>query len=277
MWSVPAQASALTFAITSSQTQGTLTSTSNTVVQWYAVQASAAVAAQTVFPAQTVSSSIFTQDVVTQVFSTQTSYTGVYTSFELVVEPASRVVRPRSNRYHWHRRQAMQARELAAQQQRDYRERLNRIRLKQETRKAQREAWLAAERQRIAYEQQRQREAEIRRENERRALEQLERQRAVTEANAKAHALLLSFLTPAQRAEYELARQFEVIGQSGTRYRIRYGRSGNIEQLDQAGTVVQRYCVHPSDYALPPEDVMLAQALHLRANDNELTRIANRV
>lgn len=94
-------------------------------------------------------------------------------------------------------------------------------------------------------------------------------------AKERARELLLSFLTEEQRKDFETNLAFIVEAASGTKYRITYGRIGNIQVLQQE-LVRHRLCVHPADNDdLPVEDVMLSQLLHLRADEAELVRRAN--
>ena len=98
----------------------------------------------------------------------------------------------------------------------------------------------------------------------------------VESAEAKARALLLSFLDFDQKEKFEKDRSFVMVGKSGRRFRINWGRVGNIELLRAEGEVWQeRYCVHPIDGALPTPDVMLGQMLALAHDDEATLRIAN--
>jgi len=98
----------------------------------------------------------------------------------------------------------------------------------------------------------------------------------VESAEAKARALLLSFLDFDQKEKFEKDRSFVMVGKSGRRFRINWGRVGNIELLQAEGEVWQeRYCVHPIDGTLPTPDVMLGQMLALAHDDEATLRIAN--
>src|SRR5947199_78990 len=58
--------------------------------------------------------------------------------------------------------------------------------------------------------------------------------------------LLALNLTPEQREQYSKYCDFDVIGgNTGWRYRIRYGNAMNIQQLDQNGREVQLLCFAP--------------------------------
>lgn len=93
-------------------------------------------------------------------------------------------------------------------------------------------------------------------------------------AHQRSLQLLLSCLTPAQRAEYQRLRAFTVQGASGRRYRITYGTTANIEVLAPAGWVDHRLCAGPE--GLPAPAVMLAQKLMLESREAEFLRIAAR-
>lgn len=87
--------------------------------------------------------------------------------------------------------------------------------------------------------------------------------------------LLVRYLTPAQRAEFERTNTFKVQGKSGQRYRITYGKSANIEVLTPSGMTVKRLCAGPVD--VPAPAVMLAQKLMLETQEAEFLRIARAI
>lgn len=104
--------------------------------------------------------------------------------------------------------------------------------------------------------------------------EQLTRERNATyakharRANRKALVLLLMVLNPEQREEFRKDGRFHVIGGStGTRYRIRKGRVGNIDVFN-GKRVAYRLCAHPTD-GVPDYDVMASQALYLQDPNSE--------
>src|SRR3954465_7923178 len=71
--------------------------------------------------------------------------------------------------------------------------------------------------------------------------------------------LLESNLTPEQRQQFARYDYFDVIGgDTGTRYRIRNGRTLNVAQLNASGGCVRLLCFEPQG-ALPLGDAMLAQ------------------
>jgi len=89
--------------------------------------------------------------------------------------------------------------------------------------------------------------------------------------------LLKENLTPAQRHQLEKHAYFEVIGgKSGKRYRIRHGRSMNIDQLDKNGRRVCGWCFYPTG-ALVAGDVMLAQKVALELFEHDALKVANKM
>jgi hypothetical protein len=112
------------------------------------------------------------------------------------------------------------------------------------------------------------------------ATEQHQRALAIERAAAAARAeiLLTESLTAAQAAELQQTNAFHLttIAADGTRrrYRIRRGRAGNVDQLDDAGRVLKRLCIHPT-LAVPDADTMLAQKLLLETDEATFLRVAN--
>jgi hypothetical protein len=105
--------------------------------------------------------------------------------------------------------------------------------------------------------------------------ESLERERA----QARARLLLREQLTEEQKAELADKRYFSLAvldSRTGERrnYRIHQGRAGNVEQVDDQGRRIKRFCIHPS-IACPDEDTMLAQKLLLETREDDFRRIAN--
>jgi hypothetical protein len=96
------------------------------------------------------------------------------------------------------------------------------------------------------------------------------------EANARGLKLLRDWLSPAQLAQYEKSQSFEVIGShSGKRYRIRYGRQMNIDELGADGAKVCGWCFLPEG-PLVAGDVMLAQKIALETDEPAALKVANR-
>lgn len=98
---------------------------------------------------------------------------------------------------------------------------------------------------------------------------------AKEEARRKAEELLRETLDAEQLEQFDRTKWFFVIGQSGKRYRIRHGWSGNIDELNELDQVVAEYCIHPQR-DVPVEDSMLIQKLMLEADEQRLLQIANR-
>lgn len=103
-----------------------------------------------------------------------------------------------------------------------------------------------------------------------------EQERKQKEANKKADNLLKSLLTPEQIKELDEHSCFIVPSPSGDKfYRIKRGRAGNIEELNQKREAVATLCIHPRE-SVPNADTMLAQKLMIETNEDEFLRIANR-
>lgn len=97
------------------------------------------------------------------------------------------------------------------------------------------------------------------------------------EAQERGIRLLKENLTAAQRQQYEKNWYFEVVGgKTGKRYRIRHGRSMNIDQLDKNGRRVCGWCFFPRG-GLVTGDVMLAQKVALELFEAEALMIANKM
>lgn len=95
-------------------------------------------------------------------------------------------------------------------------------------------------------------------------------------AERRASDLLVEWLSPAQRAQYESARCFEVKGShSGKRYRIRSARQMNVDELDDRGRRIAVWCFLPEKY-VPLADVMLAQKIALENDEPAAMAIAFR-
>jgi hypothetical protein len=87
------------------------------------------------------------------------------------------------------------------------------------------------------------------------------------DSEARGLRLLREWLSPAQLAQYDTHRYFDVIGcHSGKRYRIRHGTATNVHELDDAGDPTVGWCFVPRDY-LVAGDVMLAQKIALETNE----------
>jgi hypothetical protein len=96
-------------------------------------------------------------------------------------------------------------------------------------------------------------------------------------AEARGLRLLQNWLSPEQRAQLDSEGAFEVIGSdSGKRYRICYGTSTNIREIDQAGRLGSSWCFVPVG-GLVAGDVMLAQKIALETSETTTLAIANKV
>ena len=87
--------------------------------------------------------------------------------------------------------------------------------------------------------------------------------------------LLTDNLSPAQRDQLEVSNYFDVVGgDTGTRYRIRFGNLMNVEQLDSHGKCMRLLCFAPEG-RLPVADTMLAQKIALELFETEAVHTAN--
>lgn len=114
-------------------------------------------------------------------------------------------------------------------------------------------------------------------------------QRRVKEAaeaavRARAEETLRAVLDAEQWASWEREKHFELITQSGRRYRIRRGVSGNVRLIED-GAEREALCAHPPTSVqdddgrhlgrLPMEDVVIAQVLALQTDEEGFRRTAN--
>ena len=101
-----------------------------------------------------------------------------------------------------------------------------------------------------------------------------ERWQAYERIEARGIALLSAWLSPEQRSQFEKFRRFDVIGsESGKRYRICYGTSTNVYEMDGRDRVVLGWCFRPVG-SLVPGDVMLAQKIALETNERATLMVA---
>ena len=99
---------------------------------------------------------------------------------------------------------------------------------------------------------------------------------ASPEEEARGLRLLQENLSPAQREQHGRFRYFDVVGgNTGKRYRIKYGFQLNIALLDNRGRTKAVLCFAP-DGNLPAGDVMLAQKLALELFETDTLKIANK-
>jgi hypothetical protein len=95
-------------------------------------------------------------------------------------------------------------------------------------------------------------------------------------AHARGERLLREWLSPAQRAQFDAIGCFEVVGcHTGTRYRIRHGTAGNVDELDENGLAQKGWCFVPQG-SFVPGDVMLAQKISLETDERAALAVANR-
>jgi len=94
-------------------------------------------------------------------------------------------------------------------------------------------------------------------------------------AEARGRRLLRRWLSQEQRAQFDAMNFFDVVGSStGKRYRIFYGQSANIREMDEAGNPKMGWCFVPKGY-LVPGDVMLAQKIALETDELAALAVAN--
>ena len=94
-------------------------------------------------------------------------------------------------------------------------------------------------------------------------------------AEARGRRLLRRWLSQEQRAQFDAMNFFDVVGSNtGKRYRIFYGQSANIREMDEAGNAKMGWCFVPKGY-LVPGDVMLAQKIALETDELAALAVAN--
>lgn len=120
------------------------------------------------------------------------------------------------------------------------------------------------------------REENQRNEEQRRCLEhaQEEYARMATAAESRADQLLFRFLSAEQKQMYT-TRGFFIMRTERHRYRIRRGRTANVDVLDEKNIVLYSLCAHP-ELSVPDSDTCLAQKLMLETEEERFHRIANR-
>jgi hypothetical protein len=115
---------------------------------------------------------------------------------------------------------------------------------------------------------------QIAHDRERLRLAQEKQLAAAREADDKARALLESVLDGEELVAFRRDGHLIVNGRSGRRYRLRQGRTANIDVIGRDGRVLHRLCAHP-DRTMPHLDIMLAQKLWLETDEAEFIRRAN--
>jgi hypothetical protein len=96
------------------------------------------------------------------------------------------------------------------------------------------------------------------------------------ESEARGLRLLREWLSPGQLAQFNAHGYFDVVGcDSGKRYRIHYGSSMNVEELDDFGRPRICYCF-VTDAPLASGDVVLAQKIALETGERAALAVANK-
>ncbi|PWT90145.1 MAG: hypothetical protein C5B56_05955 [Proteobacteria bacterium] len=86
--------------------------------------------------------------------------------------------------------------------------------------------------------------------------------------------LLRSWLSADQREQFDARGYFDVVGShTRRRYRIRFGTSTNIHELDSFEQSVAGWCFVPTE-CLPAGDVMLAQKIALENDEPSALAVA---
>jgi hypothetical protein len=86
--------------------------------------------------------------------------------------------------------------------------------------------------------------------------------------------LMRGWLSETQKQQYDARGYFDVVGRhTSRRYRIRFGTSTNIHELDSFDHSVARWCFIPCE-SLPAGDVMLAQKIALESDELSALAVA---
>jgi hypothetical protein len=101
-----------------------------------------------------------------------------------------------------------------------------------------------------------------------------ERKRKEAEALQRAEDLLMLQLSEKQRSDWKKHKAFDVISQSGKRFRIRNERSMNVDEYDANNKMVARHCI-VSQTHVPAPDQYVMQKLMLEHQEADFMRIAN--
>ena len=98
----------------------------------------------------------------------------------------------------------------------------------------------------------------------------------ITAAARALAASLRAWLSPSQFEQFDAEGHFDVIGSAtGRKYRIQYGTSMNVYELDDAGRPQVGRCFLPEG-RLVPGDVMLAQKTALETFESRALLVARR-
>jgi hypothetical protein len=95
-------------------------------------------------------------------------------------------------------------------------------------------------------------------------------------AEARGLRLLREWLSPSQREQFDTLGYFEVIGcNTGSRYRLYYGKAMNVHELDESGRLKMGWCFVP-DGPLAAGDVLLSQKIALETFECDALSVAKR-
>jgi hypothetical protein len=96
------------------------------------------------------------------------------------------------------------------------------------------------------------------------------------DSEARGLQLLREWLSPQQLRQFNTRGSFDVVGcDTGKRYRIYYGSSMNIDELDDLDRAQTSYCFVPQ-VPLVPGDVMIAQKIALETDECAALAVARR-
>jgi hypothetical protein len=96
-------------------------------------------------------------------------------------------------------------------------------------------------------------------------------------AQARGLRLLRSWLSSEQQTQFDSEGLFEVVGSdSGKRYRIYYGTSVNVHEVEPDGRIGTGWCFVPMG-GLVAGDVMLAQKIALETCERGALAVANKL
>ncbi|WP_246801304.1 hypothetical protein [Bradyrhizobium genosp. L] len=96
----------------------------------------------------------------------------------------------------------------------------------------------------------------------------------MSRTEARGIALMSEWPSPEQLSQFKRYNRFDVIGSdSGKRYRICYGTSTNVYEVDARNRVVRGWCFYPVG-SLVAGDVMLAQKIALETDERATLMVA---
>jgi hypothetical protein len=116
-------------------------------------------------------------------------------------------------------------------------------------------------------------QARLQREEQARIADE-ERRRMEAEAMQRSEDLLMLQLSEKQKQDWRTQKAFEVLAQSGKRFRIRDGVSMNVDEYDTQGKIVAKHCIIPME-RVPRYDQFVMQKLMLEHAESEFMQIAN--